>query len=117
LREEEGQDCKIGHATQGKTAKNDGKHKGRNICRTTGINIIEHNNADIITNSIPSIITGNITNHVKRNVTITKEEISRRKRVDKNLQDIIARMQQTGQVLTAAGSALLKSIKPDQKYR
>jgi hypothetical protein len=44
-------------------------------------------------------------------------KISRRERVDKNLQDITARMQQTGQVLTSAGSALLKSIKPDRKYR
>jgi hypothetical protein len=74
MQEEERQDRKIGHATQRKTSKNDGKHKGRNICRTTGINIIEHNNVDIITNRIPSIITGNITNHVKRNVTIRNEE-------------------------------------------
>jgi hypothetical protein len=74
MREEEGQDCEIGHATQGKTAKNDGKQKGRNICRTTEINIIKRNNAHIITNSILSIITGNITKHVKSNVTITNEE-------------------------------------------
>jgi hypothetical protein len=44
-------------------------------------------------------------------------KISRRERVDKNLQDISAPMQQTGQVLTAAGLALFKSMKPDQKYR
>jgi hypothetical protein len=74
MRQEEGQDCKIGHATQGKTAKNDGKCKGRNISRTTRIHIIEHNNANIITNNIPSIITVNITNHVKRNVTIANKE-------------------------------------------
>jgi hypothetical protein len=43
--------------------------------------------------------------------------ISRRERVDENLQDISARMQQTGQVLTAATSALLKNMKPDKKYR
>jgi hypothetical protein len=43
-------------------------------------------------------------------------KISRRERVDKNLQDISARMQQTGQVLTSPGWALFKSIKPDQKY-
>jgi hypothetical protein len=65
---------KIQHATQGKTAKNDGKDKGRNISRTTGINIIEYNNTKIITNSIPSIITVNITNHVKRNITSTNKE-------------------------------------------
>jgi hypothetical protein len=73
MRQEEGQDCEIGHATQGNTAKNDGKHKGRNISRKR-INIIEHNNAHIITNNIPSIITVNITNHVKRKVTITNKE-------------------------------------------
>jgi hypothetical protein len=44
-------------------------------------------------------------------------KISRREKVDKNLQDISARMQQTGQVLTAAGSALFKNLKPDRKYR
>jgi hypothetical protein len=74
MREEEGQNRTIGHATQGKTTQNDGKHKGRYVCRRTGINSIEHNNANIITSNIPSIITGNITNHVKRNVTITNEE-------------------------------------------
>jgi hypothetical protein len=46
----------------------------------------------------------------------TTRKISRRERVDKNLQDISARMQQTGQVLTAAGLALFKSMKPDKKY-
>jgi hypothetical protein len=70
MREEEGQDQAIGHATQGKTTKNDGNHKGRDVRRRTGINIIERNNAHII----PSIITGNIANHVKSNVTITNEE-------------------------------------------
>jgi hypothetical protein len=70
MREEEGQDCAIGHATQGKTTKIDGNHKGRDVCRRTGIYIIERNNTHII----PSIITGNITNHVKSNVTITNEE-------------------------------------------
>jgi hypothetical protein len=74
MREEEGQDRKIGHAIQGKTAKDDGKHRDRNISRTTRINNIEHNNAYIITNNIPSIITVNITNHVKRNVTITNKK-------------------------------------------
>jgi hypothetical protein len=74
MRQEEGQDRKIGHATQGKTAKNDGKHNGRNISRTTGINIIQHNNAYIITNNIPSIITVNITNQVKRNITNTNKK-------------------------------------------
>jgi hypothetical protein len=44
-------------------------------------------------------------------------KISRRYRVDKNLQDISAGMQHTGQVLTSAGSALFKSIRPDHKYR
>jgi hypothetical protein len=44
-------------------------------------------------------------------------KISRRERVDENLQDISARMQQTGQVLTAATSALFRNIKPDKKYR
>jgi hypothetical protein len=43
-------------------------------------------------------------------------KISRCERVDENLQDIRARMQQTGQVLTAAGLALFKSMKPDRKY-
>jgi hypothetical protein len=70
MREEEGQDCAIGHATQGKTTKNDGNHKGRDVRGRTGINIIERSNAHII----PSIITGNITNHIKSNVTITIEE-------------------------------------------
>jgi hypothetical protein len=74
MRREEGQDCKIKHATQGKTAKDDGKQKGRNISRTTRINNIEHNNANIITDNIPSIITVNITNHVKRNITIINKE-------------------------------------------
>jgi hypothetical protein len=74
MQEEEGQDREIGHATQGKSAKNDEKHKGRNFRGRTGINIIKHNNAHIITNSIPSIIMGSITNHVRRNVTITNEE-------------------------------------------
>jgi hypothetical protein len=63
MREEEGQDQAIGHATQGETTKNDGNHKGRDVSRRTGSNSIKHNNAKIITN--------NITNHVKRNVTIT----------------------------------------------
>jgi hypothetical protein len=44
-------------------------------------------------------------------------KISRREIVDKNLQDISTRMQQKGQVLTEAGSALLKNYRPDQKYR
>jgi hypothetical protein len=70
MREEEGQDRAIGHATQGKTTKNDGNHKGRDVRRRTGINIIKRNKATII----PSIITGNITNHLKSNVTITNEE-------------------------------------------
>jgi hypothetical protein len=75
MRQEERHVREIGHATQEKTANNDGKHKGRNISKKTKrINIIEHNNADIITNNIPSIITVNITNHVKRNVTITNKE-------------------------------------------
>jgi hypothetical protein len=43
------------------------------------------------------------------------KKIRRHDRVDKNLQDISARMQQTGQVLTAAGSALFKSMRPDRK--
>jgi hypothetical protein len=43
-------------------------------------------------------------------------KISRRQRVDENLQDISKRMQQTGQVLTAAGSALLKNMSPARKY-
>jgi hypothetical protein len=43
-------------------------------------------------------------------------KISRRKRVDQNLQDISTHMQQTGQVLTAAGSALLQNMRPDRKY-
>jgi hypothetical protein len=45
------------------------------------------------------------------------KKISRRERVDENLQDISTRMQQTGQVLTAAGSALLRNMRPDRKYR
>jgi microcystin-dependent protein len=44
-------------------------------------------------------------------------KISRRERIDENLQDISARMQQTGQVMTAAGSALIKNMKPDRKYQ
>jgi hypothetical protein len=44
-------------------------------------------------------------------------KISRLKRVDEYLQDISARMQQTGQVLTAAAWALFKNVKPDKKYR
>jgi hypothetical protein len=44
-------------------------------------------------------------------------KISRHERVDKKLQYISARMQQTGHVLTAAGLALFKSMKPDRKYR
>jgi hypothetical protein len=44
-------------------------------------------------------------------------KISRHKRVNKNLQDISESMQQTGQVFTAVGSALFKSMKPDRKYR
>jgi hypothetical protein len=67
---EEGQDRAIGHATQGKTTKIDGNHKGRDVRKRTGINIIECNNANII----PSIITGNIANHVKSNVTITNDK-------------------------------------------
>jgi hypothetical protein len=43
-------------------------------------------------------------------------KISRRERVDKNLQDISAHMQQTGQVLTATESVLFKNMKPDRKY-
>jgi hypothetical protein len=43
-------------------------------------------------------------------------KISRCERIDENLKDISACMQQTGQVLTAAGSALFKSMKPDRKY-
>jgi hypothetical protein len=74
MRQEEGQDRKIRNANQGKTAKDDGKHKGRNISRTTRINNIEHNNANIITDNIPSIITVIITKHVKRNITITNKE-------------------------------------------
>jgi hypothetical protein len=70
MREEEGQDRAIGHATKGKTTKIDGNHKGRDVCRRTEIYIIERNNAHII----PSIITGNIANHGKSNVTITNEE-------------------------------------------
>jgi hypothetical protein len=69
-----------------KTTKNDGRHKGRDVRRRTGINIIEHNNAHII----PSIITGNITNHVKSNVTTLMRKISQRGKLDKNLQDISA---------------------------
>jgi hypothetical protein len=65
VREEEGQDHTIGHATQGKSTKTDGSHKVRNVRNRTGIIIIEHNNANIITN--------NITKHVKRNVAITNE--------------------------------------------
>jgi hypothetical protein len=41
--------------------------------------------------------------------------ISRRKRVDENLQDISTQMQQTGKVLTAGGSAL-KNMRPARKY-
>jgi hypothetical protein len=77
MREKEGQDQEgreIRHATQGKTAKDDGKHKGRNISRTTRINNIKHNNANIITDNISSIIKVKITNHVKRNITITNKE-------------------------------------------
>jgi hypothetical protein len=44
------------------------------------------------------------------------KKISRRNRVDKNLQDISAHMQQMGKVLTAAGLALFKSLRPDWKY-
>jgi hypothetical protein len=43
--------------------------------------------------------------------------ISRHERVDKNLQDISTPMQQTGQVLTAAGLALFKNMRPARKYR
>jgi hypothetical protein len=93
---------------QHRKKKTDGNHKGRGVGSRTGINSIKHNNANIITN--------NITKHVKRNVTITTRKISRRERVDKNLQDISTRMQQTGQVLTAAGSALFKNMRPDRKY-
>jgi hypothetical protein len=42
--------------------------------------------------------------------------ISRRERVDENLQDISTGMQQTGKVLTAAGSALFKNMRPARKY-
>jgi hypothetical protein len=106
MREEEGQDHAIGHATQGKTTKNDGNHKGRDVRRRTGSNSIEHNNANIITH----------------NITITSREtspsptrkISRRERVDENIQDIS--MQQTGQVLQAAGSDLFKNMRPARKY-
>jgi hypothetical protein len=65
MRDEEGQDHGIGHATQGKTTKTDGNHKGRDVGNITGSNI-KHNNANIITRII--------TNHVKRNVTITNEK-------------------------------------------
>jgi hypothetical protein len=44
-------------------------------------------------------------------------KISRRERVDENLQDISTRMQPTGQILTAATLALFKNIKPNKKYR
>jgi macrodomain Ter protein organizer (MatP/YcbG family) len=74
MRDEEEQDREIGHATQGKAGKNDGKHKGRKISRTTRINDIKHNNTSIITDSIPSIITDSITNHMMRNITITNKE-------------------------------------------
>jgi hypothetical protein len=74
MQEEEGQDREIGHVTHGKTGKDDAKHNGRNISRTTRINDIEHNNASIITNNIPSIITVSITNHIMRNITITNKE-------------------------------------------
>jgi hypothetical protein len=74
VRDEKEQDREIGHATQGKAGKNDGKHKGRNISRTTTIKDIEHNNPSIITDSIPSIITVSITNHVTRNITITNKK-------------------------------------------
>jgi hypothetical protein len=43
-------------------------------------------------------------------------KIRRRERVDKNLQDISARMQHTGQALTSAGSVLFKSMRPNRKY-
>jgi hypothetical protein len=92
MRQEEGQDGEIEHATQEKTAKNDGKHKGQNISRTTRINIIKHNNAYVITNNIASIITVNITNHVKRNITITNKKNKQAQRVEENLQEISARM-------------------------
>jgi hypothetical protein len=46
-----------------------------------------------------------------------KRTISRCERVDKNLQDISKRMQQTRNVLTAAGSALFKNMRPARKYR
>jgi hypothetical protein len=66
MREEEGQDQAIGHATQGKTTKTGGNHKGRDVRNRTGI-YIEHNNANIITRII--------TNHEnKRNVTITNKK-------------------------------------------
>jgi hypothetical protein len=43
-------------------------------------------------------------------------KISRRERVDEKIQDISTRMQQTGQVLQAAGSALFKIMRLARKY-
>jgi hypothetical protein len=65
MREEDGQDHAIGHATQGKTTKTDGNHKGRDVRNRTGINS-KHNNSNIITRIL--------TNHVKINVTITNKK-------------------------------------------
>jgi hypothetical protein len=66
MQDEKEQDRKVGHATSGKAATDDGKHKSRNSSRTTRINKTKHNNASIITDSI--------TNHVTRSIASTNKE-------------------------------------------
>jgi hypothetical protein len=112
--EEEGQDRAIGHAIQRKATKIDGNHKGIDVRKRTGINIIERNNAPT-SSQASSRATSTTTSRATSPSPMRK--ISRRERVDENLQDISARIQQTGQVLTAATSALFKNMKPDKKYR
>jgi hypothetical protein len=79
MRDKKKQDCKLGHATLGKAATDDGKNQGRNSSRTTKTALNKSNNAYIITDHITKDITGSITStithHVTVSITSTNKEI------------------------------------------
>jgi hypothetical protein len=69
MRDEKKQDCKLGHATSGKAATDDGNNQGRNSSRTTKTAHNKSNNTDIITDHITKDITGSITSTITHHVT------------------------------------------------
>jgi hypothetical protein len=98
MREEEGQDREIGHATQGKTAWDDENIRAEILAELLGSTTSSTTTPASSQTTSPASSRSASPIMSRETSASPTRKISRRERVDKNLQDISACLQQTGQV-------------------